>query len=282
MKGSFLRWLSCAFLSLVMNPVSAESEPTEWVYPIGELLEPLIATPKEAQFSTALHQVQSSGQLGNFNAGVVSYGEYFGLKRWRLDGQRMWQLSIAGALFAQFNLDAESKDLINADYTIGFSASYSDKPLSYRFHLIHQSTHLGDELLLSESAPERVNFSMELMELTGAYQWQEFRLYGVIGYALNIEPQTSNRMAWQLGGEYTGSENQLFSGHGIGGIDLTTVEGDDGNVNTAIKAGLEFGKPGSGNRRIRVMLEGYDGRSPFGQFFDVHIRSYGMGLYLLF
>ena len=86
--------------------------------------------------------------------------------------------------------------------------------------------------------------------------------------------------ALQFGGEFNDSNHRLFNGRLRGGVDLTAYEGDGWNINSAVKVGLEFGRPGSGNRRIRVMLEWYDGKAPFGQFYDVSITSYGLSVYL--
>lgn len=150
--------------------VIGDEKSARTVFPIGELFEPLVADVKEPQFSTGLHRVKSSGQLDEFTAGVVSYGEHFGLVRWQTTAAKQWQVSIVGALFAQFNMDAESKDLINADYAIGISGTHRRGPSSYRLRILHQSTHLGDELLLGESAPVRVNFSLEAVDFLAAYK----------------------------------------------------------------------------------------------------------------
>lgn len=264
------------------EPVIAGEEITKTVFPVGEVFEPLVADVKEPQFSTGLHRVNSSGQLGKFTAGVVSFGEHFGLVRWQQTTRKQWQLSIVGAVFAQFNMDADSKDLINADYTIGLSSTHRRGPLSYRMRVIHQSTHLGDELLLGSSAPERVNFSLEAVDFLIAYKWHDYRLYGGVGYLLNVEPSELDRTALQFGGDFISTKYRLFKGNLTGGIDLTAFEGDDWNINTTVKFGLEFGKAGSGNRRVRVMLEHYNGKAPFGQFFDVNISSFGLSAYLLF
>ena len=273
-------------------PILANEETTKTVFPIGELFEPLVADVIEPQFSTGIHRVNSSGQLGKFTAAVVSYGEHFGLVRWQQsDSQQAtsqqsfkkeWQVSIVGALFAQFNMDADSKDLINADYTIGISGTHRSGPLSYRLRVIHQSSHLGDELLLGESAPDRVNLSLEAVDFLASYKWDKYRLYGGVAYLLNIEPSSLERAGLQLGGEYYGTERSLFNGRWTGGLNFSAYEGVDWNINTTVKYGLEFGKAGSGNRRMRVMLEGYDGKAPFGQFYDVNISSYGISVYLLF
>ena len=279
---SLLLWSLVFVLLSIGDPVLAAEDVTKIDFPIGELFEPLVADPKEPQFSTGLHRVNSSGQLGEFTAGVVSYGEHFGLVRWQSTPTKQWQVSIVGALFAQFNMDADSKDLINADYGIGLSGTHQRGPVSYRLRVLHQSTHLGDELLLSESAPERVNFSLEAMDFLGSYEWDDFRLYGGVGYLINVEPSDLHRTALQFGGEFHGDKHNLLGGRWTGGVDITAFEGDKWNINTTVKFGLEFGKAGSGNRRIRVMLEQYDGKAPFGQFFDVGITSYGLSAYLLF
>lgn len=265
-----------------MELVIAEEQAEAKVFPIGELFESLIATPKEPQFSTGFHRVNSSGQLGKFTAAVVSYGEHFGLKRWQLAKEQKFQLSIVGAVFAQFNMDAESKDLINADYTIGLSATYRHNPLSYRLRVFHQSSHLGDELLLSESAPDRVNLSLEAIDFLVGYEMQGFRLYGGGIYLLSVEPSGIDRIGVQLGVDFITSRYSLFSGKLVGGIDFEAHENEDWSINTAFKCGLEYGKTGSGHRRMRFMLELYDGEAPFGQFYNVDVSSYGVSVYLLF
>lgn len=270
-------------LITIACPLVAAEQATKTVFPQGELFEPVVADPKEAQFSAGLHRVDSSGRLGEFTAGIVSYGEYFGLVRWNKPNGRAWQMSIGGALFAQFNMDGKSKDLINADYSVGLSATHKYGPMSYRFRILHQSTHLGDELLLGESAPpERVNFSLEAVDFSSAYDWGLFRFYGGLGYLINVEPRELDRIELQFGGEFNESKQRSSTGHWIGGVDIKAYEGDDWDMNTAVKIGLEFGKYGSGNRRLRIMLEGYEGKSPFGQFYNVRVNSYGLSCYLLF
>ena len=267
----------------IIQPVMASEELARTVFPVGELFEPLVADAIEPQFSSGIHRVNSSGQLGEFTAAVVSYGEHFGLVRLQESPKKAWQVSIVGALFAQFNLDASSKDLINADYTIGLSGTHGNGPTSYRLRVIHQSSHLGDELLLGESAPEeRVNLSLEAVDFLASYQWDKLRAYGGVAYLLNIEPSSLEKMGLQFGGEYHESERRFINGHWVSGVNFSAYEGVNWSINSTVKFGLEYGKAGSGNRRIRVMLEAYDGKSPYGQFYDVDISSYGLSVYLLF
>lgn len=276
--------IAIVLVMLTLVPPSAMAEEvTRTIFPLGELFEPLVADVIEPQFSTGVHRVNSSGQLGEFTAAVVSYGEHFGLARLQESPRKAWQVSVVGALFAQFNLNASSKDLINADYTIGLSGTHRNGPVSYRLRIIHQSSHLGDELLLGESAPdERINLSLEAVDFLASYQWDKYRVYGGVAYLLDIEPGDLGKTGLQLGGEYHDTRRSVFNGRWIGGINFTAYEGVGWNINTAVKFGLEYGKAGSGNRRMRVMVEAYNGKSPFGQFYDVDISSLGLSVYLLF
>jgi hypothetical protein len=53
-------------------------------------------------------------------------------------------------VFAQFDLDSTSDDLLNADYVVGLPLTFRRAGFSARGRFYHQSSHLGDELLLRE------------------------------------------------------------------------------------------------------------------------------------
>jgi len=58
-------------------------------------------------------------------------------------------VSLFGAVFAQFNLDTPSFDLLNADYLVGPELTLRHGRWSGRVRFYHQSSHLGDEFLLN-------------------------------------------------------------------------------------------------------------------------------------
>ena len=64
--------------------------------------------------------------------------------------------------------------------------------------------------------------------------------------------------------------------------DLDVHENDNWSINAGLMCGLEYSKTGSGHRRVHYMIELYDGEMPFGQFYNVDIRSYGVSVCLLF
>ena len=250
-------------------------------FPIGDLFRPLLADPKQPQFFVSINHFKSSNV--RYTLASVGFGETFGLYRFfgSREGDGL-QLSVEGALFAQFNLDAPSYDLINADYTIGFPLTYRHGDNSLRFRVYHQSSHLGDELLLSANHPDRVNLSYEAIELIYSREWRGWRVYGGGEYLVHKEPADLKPMSAHWGLEYRGSKPLVWNGRPIVGLDLKSLEEHNWSIDTSVKAGLEFGHPNPGQRRLRLMAEWYKGFDPHGQFYNNKVEYYGMGVSLGF
>jgi hypothetical protein len=250
-------------------------------FPTGDLFLPLIADPKQPQFFVSLNRFRSSGVL--YTLASVGFGETFGLYRFfgSREGDGL-QLSVEGALFAQFNMDTPSYDLINADYTIGIPVTYRHGDNSLRFRIYHQSSHLGDELLLSANPPDRVNLSYEAIELIYSREWRGWRMYGGGEYLIHNEPADLKPMSAHWGIEYRYSRPLIFNGRPIVGVDMKSLEEHNWAIDTSVKAGFEFGHPNPGQRRLRVMAEWYKGFDPHGQFYTNKVEYYGMGVSLGF
>jgi len=130
------------------------SETTGYVpLPRGDVFCPLLADPKgQRSFVSYLHETSDDGDM---DLGSVGISEEFGL--FRVNGSKPgtgFQMSLNGSVFAQFDLDVSSYDLLNADYTIGIPMTFRVGAFSTRLRLYHQSSHLGDELLLREDNPD--------------------------------------------------------------------------------------------------------------------------------
>jgi hypothetical protein len=250
-------------------------------FPSGDLFQPLIADPKQARFFAALRGFRSMGE--NYPLASVGFGETFGLYRWfGLQQGDGLQLSVVGALFAQFNMDSSSSDLINADYTIGIPATYRYGDNSLRMRLYHQSSHLGDEFLLGANPPERVNLSYEAVELLYSREWRGFRGYAGGEYLIHKEPSDLKPLSAHWGLEYRGSTPLLWNGRPLLGVDIKNLEEHDWDYDCSVKAGLEFGHPDPGQRRLSLMAEWYRGFDPHGQFYQNEVEYYGLGVALGF
>ncbi len=250
-------------------------------FPTGDLFRPLLADPKQPQFYVNFDHFESLGK--RYTMASVGFGETFGLYRFfgSREGDGL-QMSVEGALFAKFNLNTASSDLINADYTIGIPVTYRNGDNSVRMRIYHQSSHLGDELLLSANPPNRVNLSYEAVELIYSREWRGWRGYGGGEYLIHKEPDDLKPLSAHWGVEYRGSEPLLWNGRPVGGVDMKCLEEHNWAIDTSVKAGLEFGHPNPGQRRLRVMAEWYKGFDPQGQFYTNKVEYYGLGVSLGF
>lgn len=244
--------------------------------PERELFAPLLADPRQPRFSMSYQHYRTPRD--NFSAASVAFGEYFGLAQGSFGARGTSQIGIQGAVFALFNLDAASSDLVNADYWIGLPWSFRHGPWSYQAKLYHQSSHLGDEFLLGNPGVNRVNLSYEEIKGLASYEWEQWRVYGGGGYILHSEPDLKRKRA-QAGVEYLwpGAVRELDF---IAAVDMQLSEELDWKSGLSAQAGFEF--RGESQHRVRLMLEHFDGHSPNGQFYRERLRYTGLGLYFRF
>lgn len=244
--------------------------------PETELFAPLLADPRQPRFSMSYQDYHTPSN--EFSAASVALGEYFGFAQGLFGRAGSSQIGIQAAVFALFNLDAPSSDLVNADYWIGFPLSYRKGPWSYLVRLYHQSSHLGDEFLLGNPGVNRVNLSYEELEGLVSYEWERLRVYGGGGYLVHAEPELAPKQL-HAGAEYI---RRRAAGRFdfVAAVDLRSPEEIDWRVSRSYQAGLEF--KAASARRVRLMLEYYRGHSPNGQFYRESLRYTGLGLYFGF
>ncbi len=244
--------------------------------PETELFAPLLADPRQPRFSMSYQDYHTPSK--EFSAASVALGEYFGFAQGLFGESGSSQVGIQAAVFALFNLDAPSSDLVNADYWIGFPLSYRKGPWSYLLRLYHQSSHLGDEFLLGNPGVNRVNLSYEQLEGLVSHEWERWRVYGGGGYLLHSDPALAPKQL-HAGVEYV--RPRAAGGFNfVAAVDLRSPEELDWRVSRAYQAGFEFKR--TSPRRVRLMLEYYRGHSPNGQFYRESLRYTGLGLYFGF
>jgi len=150
----------------------------------------------------------------------------------------------------RFDMNAPSSDLINTDFMVGIPLSWRSGLFSTCVRVYHQSTHLGDEFLLSRPGFNRVNFSYEevkaILSLDAPGGWG--RLYAGGGYLLHREPDNLDRAKVQWGVELRGPTwtsppiERFVSGPlvitPVFGADFKTFEQMDWVVNARVLGGL--------------------------------------------
>ncbi len=257
-------------------PPAAETPVELRALPEQELFAPLLADPRQPRFSMSYQRYHTP--TNTFSAASVALGEYFGLASGMFGRSGSSQIGIQAAVFALFNLDAPSSDLVNADYWVGFPLSYRKGPWSYLVRLYHQSSHLGDEFLLGNPGVNRVNLSYEDLEGLVSYEWEKWRVYGGSGYMLHTEPDLKRKHVH--GGVEFVQPRAAGELSFVAAADVRASEELDWRGSRSYQAGFEFRS--SSPRRVRVMLEHFRGHSPNGQFYREPLRYTGLGLYFGF
>jgi hypothetical protein len=254
-------------------------------FPRGDVFCPLIADPKgDGSFASVLRGTSSSA-FGT-DIGSVGIGDRFALFRWngRNPGEGV-QLGLSGNVYAQFDLNTKSFDLINADYVVGLPVTLRWSRFSARLRLYHQSSHLGDEFVLRPGV-ERTNFAFESFEPILSVDVGPLRTYAGGEYVFDRRPERVDSRVAHGGVELRQGSGLLGAGRLAGlrliaGLDVKSVEALEWSVAWSAQAGLEAARPRESerpSRRLSLVGEYYYGPSPYGQFFRSKVSYYGVGL----
>jgi hypothetical protein len=245
----------------------------------GRLFDPLIADPRWPHFG-ASYQRYIDG-TGFRDVGAASFGESFSLYRGDVPFGGQWEVGLQAAVFAIFDLDGDSFDLINADYFAALTGSYRVGDWQVLTRLFHQSSHLGDEFLLSNRV-DRLNLSYEGFGAIGSrYVFDDaVRLYGGGSVLLRRDPEDLDRGAIQYGLELYSPWRLAPAIRPVAAIDLQNRQQNSWQLDLSARAGLQFESVQVLGRKLQLMLEYFDGHSPNGQFYRERIDYIGVGLHL--
>jgi hypothetical protein len=250
------------------------------LFPGGQLFDPLIADPRWPHFGASYQRYLDDKQLKDVAA--VSFGETFTVYRDELP-LGWWEVGIQAGVFSLFDLDAASKDLINADYFVAGAVGYRYDRFSALGRVFHQSSHLGDEFLLRNRV-KRVNLSYEGVDLKLSYDFfgDVLRAYAGGGYLFDRDPNRLKPGSLQWGLEFRSpwpGEARRF--RPIAAIDVQNREQNDWHSDISVRAGLEF-KGVLVTRNLQLLLEYFRGYSPNGQFYQEKIDYIGLGAHVHF
>lgn len=257
--------------------------------PEGTLFGHLIADPKELHFYASALRTRIDSTRDSATVASVGFGEHFTVwdERNRRGG---WQVGLQAGVLAQLYLDpATSYGLINADYIFGIPFAWRWERVSARVRVYHQSSHVGDELLLLNPGLTRINVSFEELEAVGAYDvlGGHGRLFAGGGFLLKRHP-AMKRSRLQCGFEWRGQTHSPTIARGfrfvttpVVGVEVKVVEELGWQPSMRLIAGVELARA-RGQRGVHLLAEYYRGFFPYGQFYDQRVDHFGVGVHLEF
>ncbi|GAB6141607.1 hypothetical protein JCM14076_23360 [Methylosoma difficile] len=256
------------------------------ILPTGHLFKPLLADPRWAHFSASYRSYQNDNFDGK-NVASVSFGETIPFYRSAFGHSNVqWETGIQGGVFSDFNLDSASKDLVNTDFIASLYSSIRAGRFSAFTRLFHQSSHLGDEFLLSKvhTKFQRVNLSYEGVDSRLSYDLPfGLRIYGGGGGMFDREPSTLKPWMAQYGMEFRSPWRLDFAAlRPVVAADIKNFEENNWNTDLSARAGVEFENLQVLGRKLQVLAEYYNGYTPSGQFYKNKIEYFGVGLHYHF
>jgi len=250
--------------------------------PRGLLFKPLLADPRWPHFSASYQRYLHNSQLAS--VGSATFGESFSIYRFGGPVSSQMEVGIQAGVFSIFDLDAESLDLVNADYFIAVPLSFRKDNFSALARVFHQSSHLGDEFLLRGQTRERINLSYEGFDTVLSYGLPlGIRIYGGGGYLFHRDPSGLKPWLTQTGLEFR-SPHTWWNGslRPVAAIDIQNREESNWNTDVSARAGIQLENPDFLSRKLQILIEYYNGRSPNGQFYIEDIESIGIGLHFFY
>ncbi|MGZ4993307.1 MAG: DUF1207 domain-containing protein [Methylobacter sp.] len=256
------------------------------ILPTGHLFKSLLADPRWSHFSAAYRNYQNTNYDGR-DIASVSFGETIPFYRGTFgQSTAQWEAGIQAGVFSDFNLDGPSSDLINTDFVVSAYSSLRVGQFSTFSRVYHQSSHLGDEFLLSKIGTnfQRVNLSYEGVDLKLSYEFPYgIRLYGGGEGLFDRDPNALKIWSVQYGAEFRSPWRlELASMRPIVAVDVKNHEEDNWNYDVSARAGVQFENLQVIGRKLQILAEYYNGHSPSGQFYREKIEYIGLGAHFYF
>ncbi|QWF69398.1 DUF1207 domain-containing protein [Methylomonas paludis] len=256
------------------------------ILPVGLLFKPLIADPRWAHFSATYRNYQSNNFVGRDTVSV-SFGETIPFYRGNLGKSSVqWETGMQAGVFSDFNMDTASHDLVNTDFIASGYGSLRAGQFSLFGRLYHQSSHVGDEFLLSKLNTnfQRVNLSYEGSDLKLSYELPYgVRVYGGGGGIVDKDPSTLKTWSSQYGMEFRSPWLLDFGGmRPIAAVDIKNFQQNNWASDLSARAGVEFNNRQIWGRKLQILAEYYDGYTPIGQFYKDKVQYLGLGAHFHF
>ncbi len=262
--GGFNRWFNETLLW--------GDEPYEYLtLPTSLLWKPPLANQREPRFYGKFTNLNHKSYID------TAIGAQFGLGRIAPKGRPFEgiQLDLFAAVFTRFD---PRRFLTAADYRAGIPLTYKKGPWSTKLSYEHTSTHIGDEYSQAYGRRQKPLVIDEVVYGLSRYFGDHVRLYGQIGYAFNTAKQTNanRRERFDLGISYSNYADTGPAGRPFAAFDMDLRGYQNYTPNSTFQAGWQWVQ---NTHSVRLALEVYSGRSPYGQFYTNNEHYAGIAGY---
>ncbi len=195
----------------------------------------------------------------------TSIGAEFGMVRLAPDCPfEGFQADIFAVVFTRF----DGSKLMASDYRAGIPITFAKGPWQARLAYEHTSSHVGDEFLDANPGVRLPSFTRDEVTIGAGYFLTEWlRAYAVVGVAFGKRRPPGGRGRTFGGLEWSRPLAGKLSGQPFAAVDLDFRPEHDHEPNLSGQAGWLWQNPDS-RHAVRVALEYYNGRSPYGAFFQ--------------
>ncbi len=239
----------------------------DWLPELSPFFPTMLAQPHVVGYSGGY---RSYDKIFRLSCLPVSIGDQFSLYQFKTQLHGQLYFGIEACVWAIFEARAKSLSLINADYYIALPLTYINGKFSSRLRIYHESSHLGDEFLLEHEHIKRLNPSMEVVDLSLAYEFNN-RFTGFVGYSKVIRSDDSYKI--KPNGIYYGFNYYLdfykinlcnLEASPYVAVYFMNMEDNHWKLDSSAAIGYQWDK--LYGHKFRIYIEGHKGFSPDGQF----------------
>lgn len=266
-------------LALGNNAYAAQKyeETTIEVLPPQNLFDAPIADPRWPKFLLGLSH-DFEGSLGK-TIWTFNFGEDIGIVKFG-NKKSPFEFGVQAAAFGIMDINSTPTRLINTDYFVALYISHQRNNFQHLWEINHQSSHVGDEYLLSPDGQNlvRVNLSYEMLKYSLRYKHSpNFSPYIYAGYIITADPNYIKRWDFAAGVDLY-SRKIIFkdSTRLIAGAYVNTWEENNFHPTYVVRAGLQYERIKYCNRFLQLLVEYTGGKSQQGQFYDTTAQQVGI------
>ena len=249
-------------------PTVEEKPAANEVMPSGTIYNAPIADPKWPRFSVGYQNHYKKNYARSIYS--LSFGENLALFRHK-NNSEIYELGIQAGLFGAMDISSNPTRLINSDYFVGLGLSIvKSKKWQNMIQFSHLSSHLGDELIVSDPhlTKKRINLSYETLKWLTAYKFNSLRPYFGVGYIVHKDPSSLKPFSFEGGVDYLSEDKFIFrTTRAVAGAHIHSWEENKFRPSLNLRAGLQLENPVWQGRFLQGLIDYSYGKSRHGQFY---------------